>query len=212
MRLNSIITTEESNAFFTSDSHFYHAKSFVYEARGYDSVSSHNDGIIREINETVKETDTLFHLGDFGLNIKFDQFNEILSKINCQNIFFMWGNHNSCVRQAYEDSLYRDYSRRDVEVYPIRYRNLNFIGNYAEISINGQYMVLCHYPIFSWNYMKKGSWMLHGHEHSAVPNHLPDGVDGKILDVGLDHFKRPISFSTIKSIMERKNVKSIGHH
>jgi calcineurin-like phosphoesterase family protein len=99
-----------------------------------------------------------------------------------------------------------------IESYPFQYKNMMYLGYYVEAVLNGQYCVLCHYAINSWKDMRQGSWLLHGHEHSDVKNHLPEGTDGKILDTGWDYFKKPLSLSDIKKIMESKIILSVGHH
>ena len=99
-----------------------------------------------------------------------------------------------------------------VEVYPFRYKNIVFCGDYMEAIVDGLYICMCHYPIEGWNQMSHLSFMIHGHEHSAIKNHLPEGIDGKILDVSWDYFKAPLSIQEVKNIMANKNVRILGHH
>ncbi len=108
---------DSHKVFFTSDTHFNHDKAFIYEARGYKNRYEHNDALIAKINEVVRPEDTLIHLGDFCLNITPPEFNEILARINCQNIAYIWGNHNSCIRRLYEEAIATEYGK-DIEVYP----------------------------------------------------------------------------------------------
>ncbi len=203
---------DDHGVFFTSDTHFNHAKNFIFEARGYKSVTEHNDALIAKINEVVRPQDTLIHLGDFCLNITPPEFESILRRINCDNILYIWGNHNSCIRRMYEETLEGLYQRNDIEIYPYKIGKITYLGYYKELIVNGQMIVIHHYPIYSWNSMRKGSWCLHGHEHCAVIDHLPDGDGGKILDVGWDYYKSPVSFNEIQKIMHKKQIKSIGHH
>ena len=57
-----------------------------------------------------------------------------------------------------------------------------------EISDGSHKLILCHYPMMSWNGIAKGSYMIHGHIHNktdaeyfklirAMPNLLNAGVD-----------------------------------
>lgn len=203
---------DDQKVFFTSDSHFRHNQSFIFEARGYKNRYEHDDALIAKINEVVRPQDTLIHLGDFCLNITMPEFEEILRRINCNNILYIWGNHNSCIRRMYEETLAGEYQRNDIEVYPYAVGKITYLGYYKELIVNGHMIVIHHYPIYSWNSMRKGSWCLHGHEHCAVTDHLPDGNGGKILDVGWDYYKSPVSFNEIQKIMHKKQIKSIGHH
>jgi calcineurin-like phosphoesterase family protein len=202
---------DSHKVFFTGDTHFRHNQKFIFEARGYKNRYEHDDALIAKINEVVRPEDTLIHLGDFCLNITPPEFNEILARINCQNIAYIWGNHNSCIRRYYEDAVTTEYGK-DIEVYPYAVGKLTYLGYYKELIVNGHMIVIHHYPIYSWNSMRKGSWCLHGHEHCAVIDHLPDGDGGKILDVGWDYYKSPVSFNEIQKIMHKKQIKSIGHH
>ena len=206
-----LMHNDSHKVFFTSDTHFRHNQSFIFETRGYKNRYEHDDALIAKINEVVRPEDTLIHLGDFCLNITPPEFNEILARINCQNIAYIWGNHNSCIRRYYEDAVATEYDK-DIEVYPYAVGKLTYLGYYKELIVNGHMIVIHHYPIYSWNSMRKGSWCLHGHEHCAVIDHLPDGDGGKILDVGWDYYKSPVSFNEIQKIMHKKQIKSIGHH
>ena len=205
--------SDEHRVWFTSDTHFNHDKEFIYKSRGYSNRYEHNDALINKINELVRVEDTLIHLGDFCLNITMPEFEEILGRINCQNILYIWGNHNSCIRRMYEETLVGEYQRNDIEVYPYKIGKLTFLGDYKEIIVNGQLMVLHHYPHQIWNQMQKGAWQLSGHSHYTNPTTQVDNVENKILDVGWDGHWRPVSFSDLQSFMSKKtHVKQDKHH
>jgi len=204
--------SESHKVYFTSDTHFNHAKNFIFEARGYKSVQEHNDALIAKINEVVRPQDTLFHLGDFCLNITPTEFNEILARINCNNIAYIWGNHNSCIRRYYEDVITTEYGK-DIEVYPYAVGKITYLGYYKELIVNGQMIVIHHYPHQIWNQMQKGAWQLSGHSHYTNPTTQLDNPDNKILDVGWDGHSKPLSFPEIQKIMMNKNhVKQDKHH
>ena len=80
--------SDTQRVYFTSDTHFNHDKAFIYEARGYKDRYEHNDALIAKINETVRPQDVLFHLGDYCLNISMPEFEQIVAKINCENIYY----------------------------------------------------------------------------------------------------------------------------
>ncbi len=126
---------DDHKVFFTSDSHFNHDKEFIYKSRGYSNRYEHNDVLIAKINEVVRPQDTLIHLGDFCLNITPPEFNEILARINCQNIAYIWGNHNSCIRRLYEEAIATEYGK-DIEVYPYAVGKITYLGYYKELIVN----------------------------------------------------------------------------
>ena len=203
---------DSHKVFFTSDTHFRHNQSFIFEARGYKNRYEHDDALIAKINEVVRPEDTLIHLGDFCLNITPPEFNEILARINCQNIAYIWGNHNSCIRKHYEDAVATEYGK-DIEVYPYAVGKLTYLGYYKELIVNGHMIVIHHYPHQIFNQMQKGAWQLSGHSHYTNPTTQLDNPDNKILDVGWDGHGKPLSFPEIQKIMMNKNhIKQDKHH
>ena len=123
-------STSESKNWVSSDWHLGHQREFVWGARGYKTHQEHTDGVINGINDNVLPNDNLFYLGDFSLNSNDQLFNEYLSRINCQNIYMLWGNHNSPGKNIYKKTVLEQYLRDDISVYPIRYRNVIFVGDY----------------------------------------------------------------------------------
>jgi len=203
---------DSHKVFFTGDTHFRHNQKFIYESRGYKDRYEHDDALIAKINEVVRPEDTLIHLGDFCLNITPPEFNEILARINCQNIAYIWGNHNSCIRKHYEDAVATEYGK-DIEVYPYAIGKLTYLGYYKELIVNGHMIVIHHYPHQIFNQMQKGAWQLSGHSHYSNPTTQLDHPDNKILDVGWDGHGKPLSFPEIQKIMVNKNhIKQDKHH
>ncbi len=70
-----------------------------------------------------------------------------------------------------------------------------------------QKIILCHYPIESWDCKYHGSWHLHGHSHGLTPS-----LDSMArLDVGVDAQKyQPISYEEIKYVMTNKALRLAG--
>jgi calcineurin-like phosphoesterase family protein len=199
--------TDQQKVYVSSDFHLGHQRDFVWKSRGYNSVQEHDDGLINILNETVRPNDILLFLGDFCLNTTVDQFNSYLDRIKCQNIMALWGNHNN----PHEKSIYKKVVG-DKEQYPVKYKNITYLGHYVEVILNGQFVVLFHYPIFIWNEQKNGSWCLCGHSHNSFPQTRADNLYGKILDVGWDGHSKPWSFSEISAVMNGKRFIPLDHH
>ena len=202
-----------------SDPHFRHqgprgALHPLWETRGYANYDDMTEQIINTLNEHVAKDDNLFCLGDWCLNSTWDQFIDDTGSINCQNIYMLWGNHNSRVSQAYRVAVELQYgiTDPDVEVYPTRWNNIIFLGNYQEVVVDGQYYVLCHYPMDVFNEGMKGAIMLCGHSHGSYEKTQVDYPYGKRLDVGWDQFKRPLSFDEVREICMKKQFVMVDHH
>ncbi len=94
--------TAEQKVYWVSDTHLNHNRDFVYEVRGFKSSQEHTDFIINKINEIVRPNDILIHVGDLCLNTEENGLNELLARIQCQNIYLLWGNHNNPLWKIYQ--------------------------------------------------------------------------------------------------------------
>lgn len=131
--------------YFTSDTHLGHANIINLCDRPFKNVEEMDNKIINNINETVKEDDTLYILGDFTMYRREDAI-KYRERIVCKNCYLIYGNHDKSF------DLHR-YVWKDAK-------------HYHTLSYNKQKFVLFHYPIESWDGMYKGSIHLHGHIHS----------------------------------------------
>jgi calcineurin-like phosphoesterase family protein len=86
-------------------------------------------------------------------------------------------------------------------------------GDYLEISIESNLIILFHYPISIWRECHKNSWCIVGHSHNTYfPSTKKCKDQGKILDVGWDSFNKPLSYFEVKKIMDTKIYKEKDHH
>lgn len=208
--------SEESKIYFWGCLHVFHKQNFIWQKRGYNSIEEHVEAIKNKINITCRPQDKLFIIGDGFLNSEPKQIEDFLFSLN-PSILYIYGNHESSIVKLYRK--YRDYQygklinfNEDTEIYPLSYNNITFYGNYLECWINKQPIIIQHFPLKVWNYMKF-SYMLHSHNHGGLASSLPDANDGKILDTGIDVFPdAPICFSKIKEIMDKKEVRSFDSH
>ena len=183
------------NNYFISDTHFGHAKIIKYCNRPFSyptdnpdepflNVEEMNETLIRNWNETVNQGDMVYHVGDFAMG---SDPAKILRRLNGNKILVR-GNHDKRPQLAHGWS----------EIHP-----------YLEITIEKQFIVLCHYAMRVWNKHHHGSWMLYGHSHGT----LPDDPTSKSIDVGVDcHDYRPVSFEEIGRIMAKKTTVPKDHH
>jgi calcineurin-like phosphoesterase family protein len=155
---------------FTSDHHFGHKNIIGFSGRPFASIEEMNEELMRRWNAVVKDTDTVFHLGDLSYR-RDGGTADILRRLNGKK-FLVPGNHDTPGRLGAQ-------SMQNIVVLPPIYK-------YAQ---NGVQVLLCHYPIESWGAMRRGVLHLHGHSHG---NSRP--LKGR-LDVGVDCWDyAPISF------------------
>ena len=59
------------------------------------------------------------------------------------------------------------------------------VQHYAEIEADGMWLILCHYPLRSWNRIGRGALNLHGHSHGRL------APLARQVDVGVDLWRLP---------------------
>ncbi len=155
---------------FISDTHYSHANIVrgvskwgdKSGCRDFNTLEAHDEWLVGMINEKVGITDTLYHLGDWSFGGK-NKITEFRNKLHCSCIIVIPGNHDHHLSHA-----------------DARQTGLNVEDKYVEFNYKGLQLVLCHYPIESWNNMERGARHLHGHTHGQLP------VKSGRIDVGID--------------------------
>ena len=212
--------TQDQKVWFVSDLHAKHAKDFILNPRKYASAEIAYESMIKSWNDVVGVNDIVFNLGDIVVGAGADSvavFKELVYRLNGKQ-YFTWGNHNAGAKTVYKDCIDAQYGRHDYdfEVYPVSFAGkFTFLGHYAEIIVDGQLIVIGHYPIGSWNEMgSKGheSWNIFGHCHHNYPLGHVENTDLRQLDVGWETFGRPVEFNEVRAIMANKGKKLVDHH
>lgn len=217
-----------SNIYFTSDTHYNHeniasknCSKWKTGYRDYDSLKEMNEDIVKNFNKTLKEDDTLYHLGDWsfgGINSIYDFYKQL----RCKNIHLITGNHDDHIVEnrllpncqfTSIDTIIDGFPQRGCEVWA---NNLFLSVNQVKtVKIGHDTFFLSHYPHLSWLHASKGVIMLHGHEHGVL-NYLNENV--KRLDVGIDSAKiilgeyRPFHVDEVRNIVKKKGNLILGHH
>lgn len=114
--------------YFTSDLHFNHDKEFIYKNRGFNSIEEMNNAIIKNWNNTINDSDTVYILGDIMLGLS-DESIKLFNKLKGQKKIVL-GNH---------DTSYR------AEIYS-QAPNTEVLGYAYLIKIKKQLFYLSHYP------------------------------------------------------------------
>lgn len=197
--------------FFTSDTHYGHKNlvkgttqwSNPERCRDFLTVQEHDDFIVNQINSLVGQDDVLYHLGDWSFG-GYKNIKKFRERIICKEIHLVLGNHDQNVEKNLEE--YKD--------------TFKTIQHYLEIEIDGNLIVMSHWPMKIWNKSHKGSWQLHGHCHNNLQpddwwtSSKPD-ERRRTMDVGLDtNGLKPWSYEKIKRIMNKltKYPSGLDHH
>lgn len=206
-----IKTLGKFNVWLTSDTHFGHNKSFLFEPRGFKDIESHDIALLAKINELIQPNDVLLFCGDFSLNTSIEQFKSYCARINCCNIIFVAGNHNSPWWKFYKELVQEKYGE-SIEVYPFTWNNITFVGESVDVEVDGFNFHLGHFPKLIWDKQHHGRVMGCGHSHGTCKKTLPNNKMGKIVDLGWDVFGRPIDIKEFKKIVDSKEVERQDHH
>lgn len=170
--------TDVLTPFFTGDQHFDHHNEesgkgillYQKDTRPFKTIEEMNEAWIDVWNRVVpQEGAIVYNVGDilFG---GITRLRNILERLHFDVLEIIPGNHDSWVKPnkgRYEIPL---ESGRLVVVRPL----------YHQIKVEDQRVVLCHFPMRSWNASYHGSWHLHGHAHGSSEPW------GKSMDVGVD--------------------------
>ena|SRR6218665_2721391 len=188
------LNTKDQDIWFSSDFHVNHNKDFIYEKRGFKTIQEHNDALIVSINESVKERDILFHLGDMFLNSTPESMEEFLSKLKCKRIYALYGNHPGPLKNRY------------------KFKQIINLTDFMEIYVDGKYVTLCHYPMYAWDKSHRGAYQLCGHNHMSLDYSHPDkGID-RCMDVGIDYNFKPWKWQDIDALLSTRLLRENGHH
>jgi calcineurin-like phosphoesterase family protein len=180
---------------FTSDTHFGHARILELCDRPFDSVEEMNEALIDNWNSVVGHGDTVFHLGDavmgtFAENVK------ILGRLNGM-IVLIPGNHDRFSSAYHTNPTARARFRGMYESQGIVLGKE--IGE--TVSIDGWWADMCHYPFNDDRYpelspIDNGQWLLHGHVHNDWQ------INDRQINVGVDVWDyTPVSADTIREII-----------
>lgn len=206
------ITAKDHEVCFWSDTHFNHLCEHwdtpLWKARGFDSIEEHNEVLIQRWNEKSKQNSIFFHLGDFIFGYDSIQyFKDIIRRVNFKELYIMPGNHNSGWKQVFEE--------QHGNVWNIdRDKRVIFLPNYIETQINGQMIVLSHYPILSFNHQSKDGWCLYGHVHgNLIKNEIGKLYsEAKTQEITVEACPSPITFGELRSKFKNKSNVSFDHH
>jgi calcineurin-like phosphoesterase family protein len=187
--------------FFTSDHHFYHTNVIRYCNRPYQTVEEMNEALVRNWNDRVSDSDTVYVLGDFSFSARAAEV--FAPRLSGEKIFIC-GNHDRCFP-------YRRKGKKSFSDY-IGY-GFSAVFETLEITVPlggvDTLVRMSHFPYqpevlpthYQLRYVERrlendGVLLLHGHVHNhwkKMHNQINVGVD--VWDY------RPVSIFEIEQIL-----------
>jgi calcineurin-like phosphoesterase family protein len=159
--------------FFTSDTHFGDPRVLRIDKRPFESVSEHDAALVARWNEAVAPGDEVWHLGDFALHSRPERIDELLAALHGRKHLIIGNNDGPETLAA---------------------KGWASVQPYAEINVDGQALVLCHYAFRTWKNMGRGWLDLHGHSHGKLKRQT------RQFDVGVDAWDyRPVTLEQVLS-------------
>jgi calcineurin-like phosphoesterase family protein len=111
----------------------------MFDDRPFKDLIEMRETMIQRHNEIVNPNDTVYHLGDFNFNHDPEKVQEIIRRLNGNNIFIK-GSHDYWLPEGHPVRLEFKYT-------------------------NSIYIILDHYQMTSWPRSHHGSFQFYGHSH-----------------------------------------------
>ena len=161
---------------FTSDLHFFHDRILDFHPKRKElfgkTIEEAKEAMIQLWNSRVDKKDTIYILGDLSFGTIEDK-RKLFQRLNGNKVLIL-GNHDKV-----PDHL-RCYFNHITQI-----KNMTFkksVYNFLHRDIE---MIMCHFPMLSWEHKDKNSIMIHGHCHGKV-DEINKNSDDLRFDVGLD--------------------------
>lgn len=187
-KLSPELIADMQKIWFTADLHAQHPK-IVDICNRPITREGHDEWLLKEVyNKYVQKKDEVYIIGDISLGKRKDA-EKFIARMN-GNKHLILGNHD---------------------------KNVSHLGNFSEITQIKDFtfsrgnlnihIVLCHYPMASWNRKIHGSWHLYGHVHGRFENcglSWDVGIDNRATACGIFGWCRPINLYEVCLIMSEK--------
>lgn len=145
--------------FYISDLHLYHKevlKGGYFHERPFETMEEMLSVIKDRWNAAVTNADTVYLLGDLAYKVDPATVAEYLSGLK-GNIVLVCGNHDNIRDQRLRKQFREICDYRDIA---------------DNIDGNAVWVVMSHYPIYSWKGMFRGAVHLYGHVHDNEDERL----------------------------------------
>ena len=167
--------------YFTSDLHLRHANIINLCNRPFKNIQEMDNTILRNWNNTIKEEDLVYLLGDISLRgpQHYPWYKATIPKLHGEKVLIL-GNH--------------DYLK------PFQYLKMGFSSVHTSLCLESKWLFLVHDPI-NKIYAPKNYNVICGHVHEKFK--FADGYP-KTINVGVDIWGyKPVSLFTIQEELKQ---------
>ena len=173
------------SVWFTADTHWGHGGALGLFKRPFASVAEMDEAMVARWNARVAPADEVWHLGDFAVPTRKaaaeGRAGALLERLHGRKRLIVGNNDTDAVRAL---------------------PGWHEVADYAETTVEGTPLVLCHYAFRSWKNQHRGWWNLHGHSHGALKPLT------RQRDVGVDVWG--FALVRLAAIMRKRSVDEAG--
>lgn len=153
-----------SRNYYIADLHFGHMNILSYDNRPFTDIKAHDKALIDLWNERITSDDDVYILGDvswYPLNKTVD----IIKSLEGRKHLII-GNHDNHFLK------YEEFRNCFEEITP-----------YKENKDCGRNIVLCHYPMLSFNGSYHGAWHFYAHVHISFEENMIQNYRRQLKDL-----------------------------
>ena len=161
---------------FTADLHFLHDRILEFHPKRKeifgDTVEKATEMMIQWWNNQVDKHDTVYILGDFMFGSA-EQKRKLLLRLKGNKVLIL-GNHDKV--PSWCSTMFNTVTQ--IKNITFKKSVYNFLHRDLEV-------IMCHFPMVSWEHAHKDSVMIHGHMHGKLDEYNTQSKDLRV-DVGID--------------------------
>lgn len=174
-----------SQIFYISDTHFGMRSAIKHDidnAMRYDpkaaelypwiNTTERDSGMIDKWNARVTDDDLVYFIGDIGPQ-KFGEMKRLMDRLNGRKSIIKGNHDKSWVTDLTSYQSCKVISVKDYDCIVDKNRNV----------------ILCHYPIFSWDKQRRGSYHVYGHVHNTVEDDIFQEMGRKLCNDETQQFR-----------------------
>ena len=161
--------------YFIADTHFGHRNILEISKRPFRCLAEFHSSVCQNWNNTVRDRDRVYMLGDMFYNADNDEAEEILKQLKGKIILIV-GNHD---RWWMKEKRLLKYFH---EIHHLLQITTKVEGNkYVDV-------ILCHYPMLEWNHYFRNSYHIFGHIHNTLNEPQTQYIRNqpRMLNAGVD--------------------------